>query len=303
MFGRKWRFQGPSAALAIVVCSACAVGTSMVKAPIQERCEEVPLKGCSEIADGAVLFIEGKTAEAKEKLRAGAVQNAPEDVRRFASAVVLVSKLPGVGPYAAPVASIAQFLEADASVSSHPAPSSSPARAAATTQTTPQSVPTSSESAVASGDAHPSEVASANVDRGRADFAIYALTAPVDPTRTETESLGFAQAPATDSCTLAGMSGTCVARRAGPIVVTDLVALSGCPGRLFVASSLSDKPALGLRWFAEATPAGLTGARLFVGGGEWLQVILVPNAKADPHDAHCVVTWSGFRPRMVPVRM
>jgi hypothetical protein len=249
------------------------------------------------MADGAVLVAEGKAAEGREKLRAGAAQNAPEDVRRFASAVVLVSKLPGVGQYAAPIASVAQFLEADATASVRTAqavqqPGQSP-------QSTSATAPAVTSATKASDSA---DKATSEPDRDRTDLAMYALTAPVDPTRTETESLGFAQVPAADPCSLAGMSGTCVARRAGPIVVTDLLALSGCPGRLFIGSSLSDKPSLGMRWFAEATPSGLTGARLFVGGGEWLQLIFVPNAKADPRDARCIVTWSGFRPRMVPGR-
>ena len=139
-----------------------------------------------------------------------------------------------------------------------------------------------------------------SLEHDRTDFAVYALTAPVDPNPTETESLAFSEITGADTCSLGGMSGSCVARRAGPIVITDLLALNGCPGRLFVGASLSDKGPLGLRWFAEANASGLTGARLFVGGGEWLQLIFVPNAKADPHDARCVITWSGFRPRIVP---
>lgn len=273
------------------------MANGMVKAPIQERCEQIPLKGCSEISEGAVLVAEGKMTEGKEKLRAGAVQNAPEDVRRFASAVVLVSKLPGVGQYAAPIASVAQFLEADANATLRAEPVRPPgAQPAAPKSATP------ADDKTAATARKPADAAASEGERDRTDFAVYALTAPVDPTRTETESLAFAQAPTTDACSLAGMSGTCVARRPGPIVVTDLLALNGCPGRLFVGASLSDKPALGMRWFAEATPSGLTGARLFVGGGEWLQLILVPNPKADPRDARCIVTWSGFRPRIVPGR-
>jgi hypothetical protein len=51
-----------------------------------------------------------------------------------------------------------------------------------------------------------------------------------------------------------------------------------------VGSSMSDNGAMGLRWHAEATPTGLTGAN----SGDWLQAILVPNPKADPRDPRCV---------------
>ena len=138
--------------------------------------------------------------------------------------------------------------------------------------------------------------------RDRSDYALYALTAPADPTRTETESVLFGLISTSATCPVAGMTGLCVARRSGPLVVTDILAVSGCPGRLFIGSSFSDNAAMGFHWFAEATPDGLTGARLFIGGGEWLQVVYVPNPKADPGDPRCAITWSGFRPRIVPAK-
>jgi hypothetical protein len=282
--------------MALVTSTACSVAGSVVKAPVQERCEEIPLKGCSQMAEGVVLFVEGNQAAGREKLRAGAAQNAPEDVRTFAHAIVLISRIPAVGQYAAPIASVAQLLETEASasgpVAASPAASGVAAGpAAGAVRSTPR--------AVAARDAVSPSVDD-RVEHDRTDFAVYALTAPLDPSRTETESLAFSEISGADTGSLGGMSGTCVARRAGAIVIADLLALNGCPGRLFVGASLSDKGPLGLRWFAEANASGLTGARLFVGGGEWLQLIFVPNAKADPHDARCVITWSGFRPRIVP---
>lgn len=49
----------------------------------------------------------------------------------------------------------------------------------------------------------------------------------------------------------------------GASVVTDVVALQGCPDTLFVVSA-SDPPTGGVRWLIEARPDAITGARLFV---------------------------------------
>jgi hypothetical protein len=264
----------------------CGAASMVIKPPVQQRCEAAGLKGCPEVVDGVMLYVEGDEAGATEKLRAGAAQNSPEDVRKFAQALVEVSGLPGASQFAGPVTQIAKLLVTQAS-------------AKGSVQTT-VAVTTVAVAPTATA-TRPVELPAAS-SPDRAELAMFALTAPVDPTRTETESLSFAGTTAPVTCEVAGNAALCVSRRVGPLMVTDMLALSGCPGRLFLGASVADSGAMGLRWFAEASSAGLTGARLFVSGGEWLQVIFVPNAKADPRDPKCVLTWSGFRPRMVPTK-
>jgi hypothetical protein len=120
--------------------------------------------------------------------------------------------------------------------------------------------------------------------------------------RTETESVSFA-AENLAECHIAGAPALCGPRKEGPIVVTDVLTLAGCPARMFIGSSISDNAQMGLRWVAEANAHGLTGARLFVAGGEWLQVAMALDGKADRRDPRCVLTWAGYRPRLVPTRM
>lgn len=272
-------------ALGVLGCGAASV---VLKPPVQQRCEATGLKGCSDVVDGVLLYVEGDEAAGTEKLRAGAAQNSPEDVRKFAQTLVEVSKLPGASQFAGPVTQVARLLATQASASAS-------VLASAGMKTAALAAPSASAPPAAAKPPEPGQ--------DRMDFALYALTAPVDPTRTETESLSFSEIATAATCQLAGTSGSCVSRRLGPLMVTDVLASSGCPGRLFIGSSTSDNGAMGLRWYAEATPAGLTGARLFVNGGDWLQAIFVPNPKADPRDPRCVLTWSGFRPRMVPKKM
>lgn len=269
----------------------------VVKAPVQERCVAAGLKGCPEVVDGVVLYVEGDEAKAVEKLRAGAAQNSPEDIRKFAQKLLEMSGVPGASQFAGPVTQVAKLLieaQSATAATGTATPSvvaAAPVAAASTPSATPE---TNDSSAHAASDSAASD---------REGYALYALTAPVDPTRAETESVLFGMLNTATTCTVAGAVGPCLSRREGPLVVTDVFTMNGCPGHLFVASSFSDNGGMGLHWFVEATPSGLTGARLLVAGGEWLQVVFVPNAKADVRDPRCALTWSGYRPRMVPVRM
>lgn len=39
---------------------------------------------------------------------------------------------------------------------------------------------------------------------------------------------------------------------------------------------------------------------MLVSGGDWLQLAIVPGKKGASNSAECEVTWSGFRPWIVP---
>lgn len=126
-----------------------------------------------------------------------------------------------------------------------------------------------------------------------------ALTASSDPNRSATETQSFAGSGGLP-CKIAGMDATCFKGREGPLFVTDLIGAAACPERLFVGSSISDTPELGFRWLVDARFASITGAHLLVRGGEWLQFVILPGKKAPSASSDCQVTWSGFRPAVVP---
>jgi hypothetical protein len=42
---------------------------------------------CPELVDGVLLYVDGDKAGAQEKIRRGAAQNAPEELRKFAKAL------------------------------------------------------------------------------------------------------------------------------------------------------------------------------------------------------------------------
>ena len=40
----------------------CAAGSMMIKGPVQQQCAGYGLKGCPELVDGVVLYLDGKEA-------------------------------------------------------------------------------------------------------------------------------------------------------------------------------------------------------------------------------------------------
>ena len=106
----KWCVLGGGASFwgSLVSCVAVFVGcgmsgASVLKSPVQDQCESAGLTGCPQIADGVVLYADGKQAEGQDKLKSGAAANNPEDVREFAKSIKTVTSLPipGVGQYVA----------------------------------------------------------------------------------------------------------------------------------------------------------------------------------------------------------
>lgn len=125
-----------------------------------------------------------------------------------------------------------------------------------------------------------------------------ALAAPVDPSRLTTESIAPLGHASRTACEVLAKPGVCVARQSGPIVVTDLVAMPGCAGELYLAAT--DTTGV-VRWALPVTAAGTHGGRFFVRGDEVVTVAARGAVPGTPGDVRCTVTWSGFRPRIVPM--
>ena len=83
------------------------------------------------------------------------------------------------------------------------------------------------------------------------------------------------------------------------MVVTDVVASPGCGDRAYLINAFSDTTGFGHAWVVPASMPGIHGARLVVKPGEWLHIGAHPVEKARA----CFVTWSGFRPRLVPNKL
>lgn len=268
------------------VCAAFALtmgcgmsGAGVLKSPVQDQCESVGLSGCPQIAEGVVLYADGKQADGQNKLKAGAAANNPEDVREFAKALTTVTSLPipGVSQYVGPLHQIAELLATEAESSAPPVPKAAPP------------VPEQSSQELAKEGESPREQASA-------------IIASAGPTLAQTVSASTQAWSGRRQCHLFGRNVSCAPVQQGPFIVTDIVALPGCKDAMYIGSNARDNPyredvTYVFKWAVEAQQPGVHGAHLAVQPGESLLVAVEPKDGAAVEDPGCVVSWSGYHPR------
>ncbi|RYZ06693.1 MAG: hypothetical protein EOO73_15455 [Myxococcales bacterium] len=278
-------------ALALWGCSVLPV-SALIRSPVDNQCHARGLKGCPELVEGAIAYVEGDHATAREKLKAARSKNTPEQLRAFA---IVLREVARSTDAARPLADVAALLTEDARPDGAlpGAAEAPPATAAALSAV---AVPTPHVGS--SAPARPSGIEDRKLHAQR--LALYALTAREDPARRHSETIELAEATGT-ACQVAGSEALCLRRQKGPFVVTDVVTSEECGWRVFLAVSDSDTaaPAFGFDWLVPARAQGTHGASFALKGGQWLYVA-VKAAKPSPSDRGCFVTWSGFQPRLVP---
>ena len=260
----------------------------VVKPPLQSQCQQLPIKGCGELVDGVLLYIQGDKPGATHKLTQVKPQNTPADLERFGKALRETAQMPGASGVAGALNQVADLLDS----TGEPA---APAHAmvgkvAGATAPARSDVPT------------PTSAASTIVERPRErdDLAARALSASADANRIVSESHALSAKEGRIPCKVAGLDAICFKGREGPLLVTDVIGASGCSDRLFIGATESDTPDFGSHWSFEARPTAVTGARFAVRGGEWLYFAISPGKKGLSESAECQIAWSGFRPWIVP---
>jgi hypothetical protein len=279
--------QGLHVGLAVLAlgCGGLPV-SALIRSPVDSKCQSYGLKGCPELVDGALAYAEGDKALGTQKLEAARALNSPAQLKQFAEALRVIGKS---GPEAAaPLVSVADILAPPSGVATASIVVSDPVPTTATALPSPTSAPVPGEI---------SEHRGANADYN-VQLTMLALAAPVDPLRLFTSTLTVL--PAETNCEVAGAPATCSRRQEGPLIVTDVVASPACGERAFLLSAFSDTTGFGHAWVVPASMTGIHGARFMVKGGEWLHVGARPADKPSTAKGDCFVTWSGFRPRLVP---
>jgi hypothetical protein len=97
-----------------LLSTGCGGAGLLLKSPAESQCVEAGLKGCPQMAEGLVAFVEGDKARGQQLLGEGAAENAPDDLRKFADIVVLLGNIPGAKQYAGPVFEVAEVLRSKA---------------------------------------------------------------------------------------------------------------------------------------------------------------------------------------------
>jgi hypothetical protein len=283
---RKWT---QSLLLGCPLVFGCAAASMMIKPPVEQKCAGYGLRGCDQLVDGVVLYVNGDKDAAVLALKRGAAANSPAQLRPFASAIkTVISGDTGE--------EIAEILSGDVH-----APTVAVVAAAATNMDGQTTVPNNSYREGVPSSATVLQSAAAH-DVSRSDSSMehieLALAAPVDPSRLFTESVNPQREPTKTVCEVAGANATCVRKGTGPFVITDAVTPISCKADLFIgASDYTGK----MSWLVQTNSPGFHGARFLLRSDQWLTVAARGVPTNSDGDERCIVTWAGFRPRMVPL--
>lgn len=267
----------------VVLLSGCMAGSAasfVLRSPVEDKCAELKLKSCDHLAEGVVLYVEGKKAQGYRELRASFAANTDEPLRlkALATGLKLLEKAPGVGPYVATLRPVVEMMDdaaneallkrreqreeaATASRQDDPAPAS-PERPAPA----PRPGPAAAGAALRAG-----TVLVPNAPRAAACKAL--------------SQTGLA----------AHENTLCAPAFRGALLVTDLHSTGGCPNELVILAGDPMAPA----WFILVRPdsaLNVHGAALPVGDDDVLTIVARPasaSGAAPVAAPGCAVTWAG----------
>jgi hypothetical protein len=237
----------------------------VVKPPVVSKCQSAGLRGCDDLADGVIDYLEGEKETAKGKVVSAASKNDPKKMREFAVALKALADLPGLGDKGDSIRELADLLSPGAN---EPLKQKEPNEKSSETQTRPAAAPK------AQG---PERAFTADSDPARLLFGTVRPTTGAHE-RCDGEST---------------LEAFCKAAQRGPFIVTDVVATGPCGGEASVGAKSADTGAI--EWFVD-TASPLHGSRLLVTANDVLVVGAVP-AKGHVHvEDRCSVAWFGFKP-------
>jgi hypothetical protein len=266
----------------LLLLSGCGGAASLVlKTPLEDRCTELRLKSCDRLTGGVLLHVDGDRARGNAELRAGLASNTerPQQLKDFATAMRLLQKAPGVGPYVATLRPVIDLVDEAATEAlrrkkdlQEPQDEAAPQRSGKDPEeTTAASTPRSGRA----------------VSVGNLRTGMVAWT----PGKGQYSCEPLAEAPGL----LRESVGRCTLVLDGPLVLTDVLGAE-CPQDRLVFSGEPERP----EWFLHL-PAGqavrVQGAALALPSGAPLQVaLLLPVGSGSSVPAGCSLVWSAYRP-------
>lgn len=220
------------------LCVACSTSPSMIlRSPVSDQCARAGLQSCEQLADGVLLYVDGRRDEAMPKLSAGAADNTPERLTRFTELLGALENLPGASKYSASLQGVVATINVEAS----------------------------KKAKRGADDGRSKEVRPMDREPNQREFPVRALSADADP-RQLRDGLEISPTGGLGWCTEYFGEGTrCATVAQGPLYLTDAVPNGkSCEGQ-FLAVVSGD--ALGARFDA---PLSIHGARIFVPSGSSL---------------------------------
>jgi len=256
--------------IAALACTGC--GSAMLKPPLTEGCESSGLKGCEDITEGVLAYVDGDEKKGRAALAKGAAANAPAELQAFIKVLRDLEKIPGTSAFMKPVMDVVAILEAKVEQAGGAPEQSGGGQTGA------------------AGDGGSAAGGGGGAATSTLPERLTMTTAATDVERLRSGTVRPNNHPRISACgellPPGEGSGRCVRLRKGPFVVTDLSVTPRC--NLFVAAGNSDE---GPAWVLTGD-LSVHGARLLVKKGQAMVVGMVERGT----DRSCSVTYAGFRP-------
>jgi len=96
--------------LLLLALTACGGINVVLKSPVESKCSSAHLKGCPELTEGVLLYVQGEEQKGKDQLVKGAAENAPADLKKFAKAIKQLKKIPGASQYTKKLVEVAEII-------------------------------------------------------------------------------------------------------------------------------------------------------------------------------------------------
>jgi hypothetical protein len=284
-----------AAGIAVLATAAgCASARMILGEPVADECTSAGLKGCPELTEGVLLYVEGKPSEGTAKLEEGARENEPGKLREFAGTIEKVTSLPGISSYTAQVHAVAAILAGSAQeqeAASAKEKAAAVARIAerekAKRRRALSQVPEETADGVVPVDVDLTD------ESGGASSRTFLRPSPPP------EIQGGTTVPIAETGALPcqvgapiGATMLCLTVAVGPLILTDLHTGGECRSELFVLAGAPEAPRWALALPAHS-PVHVTGARLYARVTEPIAIAVPVSPRAD---ARCAVTWSGAKP-------
>jgi hypothetical protein len=289
----------------------CAGSRLVIEKPIADHCETTGLKGCPQLTEGVLLFVEGDQQRAIHQLRLAINANEPDELLAFANGLKAISALPGAGQFTAPIQQVIDLLATEAAQPTEAPGAKRRASNRSSTSRRPRNVDDARASEEREEGPSGTRVTDDHVVATRIP-TVAALVAALPSPPSWVNFDGRTVIPASDesarACAMTGnlwptgeaSKGYCVRVARGPLVITDLHAPSACPAELFALAVTLPGDLAAPRWALYAQPANaihLSGGNLVVRDSEYFVIGAMSNSDQKmKRDLRCSVTWSGWRP-------
>ena len=271
----------------------CSAAQTLVRDPLADKCKETGLKGCEDLADGFLLYVEGQKPLGYDKVKQGVSVNLgkPEQIKLFVGAARLLQKAPGVGPYLKTAEPILDMMDAAAEEGMRRRAERGAEREEREERSSkpPRGKPGEAPPGPAATTGPGEPVAVAEPSAGRlARLRAGTAIVPGAPKATPCKALGGTPIGAVEG-------SQCLPLFLDTLVVTDFQTPGGCPYELVLLAGSLEAPS----WYLIVPPgsaANLHGGSLPVAEGDRLVLVARPTPRAPLAPlGSCSATWVGVR--------